>query len=109
MREKVTRGALVGAGVAVVIAGAVGVAAGSSTPQPAAVGQQMTLRQAAQNILETRGSMLSNATRIALGMAARGDRSLSPGNPSRPDIVSTGRARLVSHARTSNDPMGDAA
>ena len=107
MRERLTRSALVLGGVGVVAAGAIGVAAGTSTPQPVGVSQQTTLRQAAQNILETRGSLLSNATRLALGMAARGDKALSPGNPSHKDIVSTGRARLTARARTSTDPMSD--
>jgi len=107
MKAPAAKGAVLLAAMGLIAGGAIGFAAGSGTTQPAGTTKDTSLRAVAQNLLETRGSMLSNGARIALGMFARGDQSLRPGELTHPDAIANGRAR-VSRKTVSTAPASDA-
>jgi hypothetical protein len=94
--------------------GAVGLALGVAGPNadtaaPAASTLfPASLRAEAQQILDVHASLLSNATRIALGMAASGRRELIPAYPAREDPVSRSRALLRAQA-VDTGPLSDGA
>lgn len=78
-------------------------------PAPVATTPTASVQAEAQYILNTRASLLSNATRLALGMLARGQRTLTPGNPQAKDTVARGRPQESAAAQSSAAPMSDAA
>src|SRR5947209_7625350 len=94
------------------LVGAVAVAASTGSRAPAdtrdgAITAPSSIRVAAQQLLDARSSLMGNATRIALGMTARGDQLLKPGTPTHTDSVAASRPRGTS-AWKSAGAMSDA-